>query len=68
MGYRITGVGVEPLDYREETLARAAYLASKMADNGVRDVRVFDQEGRELTDSELRDAPPLPGWTRHSKD
>lgn len=65
MNYRVTGIGLEPLEYREETLARAAYLASKMADNGVRDVRVFDKDGRQISDKELSEAPVLPGWQRH---
>ena len=48
------GVGVDPLEYREQTLALAAYLARKMADNVVRDVRVFGPDGRQLNDVELR--------------
>jgi len=63
----VTGIGLIPLEYHEDTLARAAYLASKMQDQGVRDVHVFDENGRELTPDELREAPPLPGHTRPSR-
>ena len=65
MSHRVIGVGVEPLDYSEESLALAAYLARKMADNGVEDIRVFDSEGRQLSDVELANAPLPPGWTKH---
>ena len=54
MSYRVKGVGVDPLEYREQTLALAAYLARKMADNVVRDVRVFGPDGRQLNDVVLR--------------
>jgi hypothetical protein len=64
MAYRITGVGLEPLECDEATLARAAYLARKMADQGVSDIHVFDGEGRELSAAELRDAPLPPGWIK----
>jgi hypothetical protein len=60
MPYRVTGIGLEPLEYEKATLAEAAYLASKMADNGVAHVRVFDEHGREITPDELDAA-----WTRY---
>lgn len=53
MAYRITGTGLVPIDEQRETLGEAAYAASRMADNGVRDVRVFDEAGRELGAEEL---------------
>jgi hypothetical protein len=64
MSYRVTGVGLEPVEYLQETLASAAHLARRMADNGVRDIHVFDADGRELTEDELRNAPLPPGWVR----
>jgi hypothetical protein len=57
-------MGLVPLEYHEDTLAMAAYLASKMTDQGVRDVHVFDEDGCELSEDELREAPPPPGWVR----
>jgi len=62
MPYRITGMGLVPIDDAKATLDEAAYTAGKMADNGVKDVRVFDPAGRELSKAELQ-GWSLPGWT-----
>jgi len=60
MTYRVTGTGPEgPLEYAKEELAEAAYLARKMTDNGVEDVRVFDDNGRDVN---ITDAPLPAGW------
>jgi hypothetical protein len=47
-------------EYIKSTLVEAAYLAAKMADQGGRNVRVYDAEGREI---DLRGAPPPEGWS-----
>jgi hypothetical protein len=60
--YRITGIGRnESLEYFKDDLAEAAYLARKMADNGVDEVRVFDSAGNEI---DITDAPLPPGWRK----
>jgi len=59
--YRITGRGLEAVESRKPTLEEAAGTASKMRDQGVTDVKVFDPEGREVQKAELdrawRDSP-----------
>jgi hypothetical protein len=65
--YIITGRGLEdvPLYYEKETLAKAGYLASKMFDNGVRDVCIRDPHGDEVSFEvayQAFRADPPPGW------
>ncbi len=63
MSYRVTGRGpYGPLEESKEELWDAAYLASKMIDNGVQDVHVFDADGHEVDRSK---APLPPGWKRN---
>ena len=64
MAYRVTGIGLEPLEYHEPSLARAAYLARKMADQGVSDIHVFDDQGQELSAEEIEQAPLPPNMIR----
>jgi len=47
----VIGVGVDgaKLSYQKETLGNAGYTASKMADNGVDSVRIFDNNGKEYS-------------------
>ncbi|HYD38248.1 MAG TPA: hypothetical protein VEA60_11575 [Allosphingosinicella sp.] len=52
MTYRITGMGLEVVESFKPTLAEAARTASKMIDQGVADVRVFDAAGREVQQAE----------------
>jgi hypothetical protein len=52
MSYRVTGVGTEPVSSTYPNLERAARTASKMEDQGVGDVRVFDPSGAEVPRSE----------------
>jgi hypothetical protein len=62
MPYRVTGIGLTgPLTYLTVELWDAAYTAAKMSDQGVEDVHVYDDEGREV---DMTDAPLPPGW-RH---
>ena len=68
MGYIVTGTGAEGqrLVYEKETLPEAAYLASKMVDNGVADARIADANGSEISLHEAWEAfrrDPMPGWT-----
>ena len=44
-----TGVGDEPLQYQKASLADAGHLATKMSDNGVPDVAIFDGNGAEIS-------------------
>jgi hypothetical protein len=48
MRYKVTGVGLEPVVRVHSNLERAAQTASKMQDQGLRDVRVFDPSGVEV--------------------
>jgi hypothetical protein len=60
MPYRITAVfSGERSSYSKETLAEAAYLAAKMADQGGTDVKVFDDDNCEV---DTTNAPLPPGW------
>jgi hypothetical protein len=60
MGYRVLGSGLHgPLEYAKEDLADAAHTARKMVDNGVDDVRVLDDDGREV---DISNASLPPGW------
>lgn len=43
------GVGGAKLSYQKETLGSAGYTASKMADNGVEAVQIFDDKGKEYS-------------------
>lgn len=43
------GVGGAKLSYQKETLGNAGYTASKMTDNGVESVRIFDDKGKEYS-------------------
>lgn len=52
MPYRITGTGLEAVETFQPTLTEAARTASKMIDQGVVDVRVFDEAGREVSEAE----------------
>lgn len=60
------GVGDAPLSYPKDTLGEAGHLASKMADNGVRSVRIVDNNGKEYSlndgDEAFRLSKP-DGWT-----
>lgn len=64
----VTGLNFEgeTLSYEEGLLRDAGYLASKMEDNGVGQVRIIDSNGREFSlaegMTEFRCNPP-PGWT-----
>jgi hypothetical protein len=58
MAYRVVSDNFG--EYIKATLAEAAYLAAKMADQGGRNVRVYDGEGREV---DLRGAPLPDGWS-----
>ena len=61
-----TGVGDAPLSYPKDTLGEAGYLASKMADNGVKLVRILDGNGKEYSLNDgweaFRLSEPV-GWT-----
>lgn len=48
MSYKVTGLGIQPLRSVYPDLERAAKTASKMEDQGVEDVRVFDPAGAEV--------------------
>lgn len=48
MGYRITGMGDGAVEAHKPTLTQAARTASKMIDQGVLDVRLFDADGIEV--------------------
>jgi len=62
MPYHITGLGSDgPLEYLKDELSEAAYLAKKMTDNGVENVRVLDHRGQEV---DISSAPLPPGWRR----
>ena len=62
MPYCVKGVGPDgPLSYSKEELWEAAYTAEKMADQGVREVQVFDDQGRVV---DISNAPLPPGWRR----
>lgn len=50
--FTVTGQGRIPLSYEEATLEAAIYLATKMASNGVTDVRLLDPDGKEVPRSE----------------
>ena len=54
--YRITGIGLEAVEISKPTLAEAARTASKMIDQGVADVKVFDAAGLEVTKADLDQA------------
>ena len=56
MPYRITGMGLETVESFQPTLADAARTASKMNDQGVTGVRVFDDAGREVPEAEWKRA------------
>jgi hypothetical protein len=60
----VTGIGAEPLEHHKDSLADAAHLAHKMADQGVENVQVFDASGRMLDQAELDNAPLPSGWER----
>lgn len=51
MKFVVIGIGVDgaKLSYQKETLGNAGYTASKMADNGVESVRIFDDKGKEYS-------------------
>lgn len=53
MPYRVTGAGMIPQSSEFPTLAQAAGLARRMADEGVENVYVFDPLGQKLTPEEL---------------
>lgn len=59
MAYSVTGLGVDEitLRYEKETLEAAADLASKIADQGCQNVKVWDAAGIQVNDQTLR-------WTR----
>lgn len=62
------GAGDKKLSYPKNTLAEAGYLASKMADNGVKSVQILDDNGKEYSDDEAWEAFRLSkpeGWTFH---
>ena len=68
MKHTITGTGAEgeKLFYEKDSLAEAGYLASKMADNGVADAQILDEDGAEVSlekawEAFRQSAPP--GWT-----
>ena len=48
MSYTVTGMGVVPLSSMKPDLQTAARTASKMIDQGVMDVRVYDSNGTEV--------------------
>jgi hypothetical protein len=48
MPYTISGIGVGPVMSSKADLVGAARTASKMIDQGVRDVRVYDGGGTEV--------------------
>jgi hypothetical protein len=49
MAYRITGIDPSgPVTFFRDELEDAAYWASKMFDQGVRDVHLFDEAGNEI--------------------
>jgi hypothetical protein len=43
------GVGGAKLSYLRETLGDAGYTAAKMADNGVKSVRILDDNGKQYS-------------------
>ena len=51
MPYKVTGQGLNGIElaYDKATLSEAGYLASKMADNGVSNVRIHDELGAPVT-------------------
>ena len=53
MTYRVTGGGMIPRSSEFATLAQAADLARRMADEGIENVFVFDQLGRKLSSEKL---------------
>ena len=63
MSYRVTGMGEGPIEASKPTLEAAARTASRMADQGVRNVRLFDEEGREVPPAEWEQA-----WWRWAKE
>ena len=50
------GVGGAKLSHQKETLGNAGYTASKMTDNGVESVRIFDDKGKEYSLDDGREA------------
>jgi hypothetical protein len=62
----VTAIGVEPLEYQKDNLADAAHLAHKMSDQGVQNVQVHDDSGRELSQAELDNAPLPAGWEKRN--
>jgi len=65
VGYIIRGVGLGPIEERRQELADAAYIAFKMADNGVQNVHIFDEAGQEM---DIVFSPHPPGWVkRHGR-
>lgn len=55
MSFKVTGNGHRgiALAYEKNTLREAGYLASKMKDNGVLNVRIWDGDGNKVP---LKDA------------
>ena len=53
MSYRVLGQGLAAIDQAEPDLGRAAYTASKMSDNGVKNVRVIDSDGQQIPRRDL---------------
>ena len=53
MSYRVLGQGLVAIDQAEPDLSRAAYTASKMSDNGVKNVRVLDSDGQQIPRCDL---------------
>ena len=47
----VVGLGIDgvKLSYPKGTLGDAGYIASKMADNGVKSVRILDESGKEYS-------------------
>jgi dihydrodipicolinate synthase/N-acetylneuraminate lyase len=50
--YSITGIGTEPVSASAANLEEAARTASKMEDQGIKNVRVFDPSGAEVPQAE----------------
>lgn len=53
MAYRVTGTGMIPRGSDLPTLAQAAALARRMAQEGIENVFVFDALGRKVSDDKL---------------
>jgi hypothetical protein len=56
MTYIVTGVGLQPVSSSASNLEVAARTAHKMSDQGVEEVRVFDEAGKEVPREELKAA------------